>query len=62
MRPNLAHSDSKLCVSSLVHASQTLAIEFLTLSGSKAPDPLKTLKTLKTLPQAVLASRTLEKQ
>jgi hypothetical protein len=42
MRPNLAHSDSKQCFSSLVHASRPPAIEFLVLSGSWAPEPLQT--------------------
>jgi hypothetical protein len=42
MRPNLAHSDSKLCFSNLFHASRPPAIEFLVLSGSWAPEPLQT--------------------
>ena len=42
MRPNLAHSDSKLCFSSLWHASRPPAIDFLVLSGSWAPEPLQT--------------------
>ena len=43
MRPNLAHSDSKLCFSNLVHAPRPPAIEFLVLSGFWTPDPLQTI-------------------
>jgi hypothetical protein len=42
MRPNLVHSDSKLCFPRLVHASRPPAFEFLVLFGSWEPKPLQT--------------------
>ena len=42
MRPNLVHSDSKLCFPRLVHASRSPAFEFLMLFGSWEPKPLQT--------------------
>ena len=42
LRPNLVHSDSKLCFPRLVHASRPPSFEFPMLSGSWAPKALQT--------------------
>ncbi len=41
-RPNLVHSDSKPCFSALGRSPRPPAIDFLGLSGSRAPDPSQT--------------------